>query len=104
LQPRVLASSGLIHLVLDGMSLEVSGPGRWDAEKQHLVHEPLSPGHGLRRFRVLANSRPKRRPHSRMLLYGTTTPQAARISSTSCRLRLKQWYSHTACSIPFAGK
>ena len=41
-------------------------------------------------FRVLANSRPKRKPHSRMLSQDTTTPRAARSSSTSRRLRLKQ--------------
>jgi len=32
-QPRVLASTDPIHLVLDSTGLELFGQGRWDAEK-----------------------------------------------------------------------
>jgi len=63
-------------------------PPSWD--NPALSKCDLSPDFGLRRFSVLANSRAKRRLHSRMLSYVTTTPRAVRMLSTSRRLRIKQ--------------
>jgi len=50
----------------------------------------MLPGLGRRRFSALANSRPKRKAHSWILSQDTTTPRAARMVSTSRRLRLLQ--------------
>ena len=60
-----------------------------DPEK-HFIKVHLSPGFGRRRLRAAAYCRPKRMTQSRMLSWLTVTPRAARISSTSRRLRLKQ--------------
>jgi len=57
---------------------------------EHLVHELLVARLGSALLSVLANSRPKRRPHSRMLSQLTTRLRAARMVSTLRRLRLKQ--------------
>ena len=57
---------------------------------EHLVQMPLVARPGPAPLSVLANCRPKRKSHVRMVSQLTMTPHAARIVSTSRRLRLKQ--------------
>jgi hypothetical protein len=56
----------------------------------------VSPGFGRRRRSLRANSEPNLRDQFRMLSCVTVMPRFARISSTSRRLKLNTWYSHTA--------
>src|SRR5215469_4597411 len=63
----------------------------------------VSPGCGRRRRSLLAKSAPNFRHQCRMLSWVTTMPRSARISSTSRRLKLKTWYSHTEWLMISAG-
>jgi hypothetical protein len=71
---------------------------------EHLVEVPLPPGRPRWRRSRRAYSAPKRRHHSRIASYETSTPRSSIISWISRKLRLKRKYNHTQWAIMSRGK